>query len=314
MKRRISVLPIVAIVVAIVAAVAIARMQPRRNTTNPPATPPASEFAHTVAAVGLIESSSENIRIGSHLSGIVDEVLVRAGEDVEAGAPLFRLETRHLHAALDDANAALDVARSGVGVAEATLGDQKEQLALVLGVRDKRAVSEDDVQRRRYAVATAEARVSQARAAVKAAQAERQRVQVEIDRSVVRSPIRGTVLKVNVRAGEFAAAGALAEPLMILGNMKPLYVRVDIDEHEAARVRAEAPAVAALRGDASVRSSLRFVRFEPLVVPKRALTGDSAERVDTRVLQVLYEIERSDARFFVGQQMDVFIDDARGRS
>ncbi len=121
------------------------------------------------------------------------------------------------------------------------------------------------------------------------------------------------MLKVNVRSGEFAAAGALAEPLIILGNIKPLFVRVDVDEHEAGRVRPEATAVAALRGDASVRSPLRFVRFEPLVIPKRALTGDSAERVDTRVLQVLYEMQRSDARFFVGQQMDVFID-AKGRS
>ena len=99
-----------------------------------------------------------------------------------------------------------------------------------------------------------------------------------------------------------------------LGNVKPLYVRVDVDEHEASHVHPEAPATATLRGDASIRSSLRFVRFEPLVVPKRALTGDSAERVDTRVLQVLYRIERSDSRFFVGQQMDVFIDGAKGKS
>ncbi|HMC21237.1 MAG TPA: secretion protein HlyD, partial [Thermoanaerobaculia bacterium] len=97
-------------------------------------------------------------------------------------------------------------------------------------------------------------------------------------------------------------------PLIILGNIKPLYVRVDVDEHEAARVHPDAAAVAALRGDASIRSPLRFVRIEPLVVPKRALTGDSSERVDTRVLQVLYELERSDPRFFVGQQMDVFIE------
>lgn len=309
MKKRIAVLPILAIVVAVVAAVAVAAMQPRRKTTNPPAPPPASEFRHTVAAVGLIESSSENIRIGSHLSGIVDAVLVRAGNDVEANAPLFRLETRHLRASLADADASLDVARTGVGVAEATLGDMKKQLELVLAVGDKRAVSEDDVQRRQFAVATAEARLAQARATVKAAEAERDRVQVEIDRSTVRAPIAGTVLKVNVRSGEFAAAGALAEPLIILGNIKPLYVRVDVDEHEAARVHPQSPATAALRGDASIRTPLRFVRIEPLVVPKRSLTGDSSERVDTRVLQVLYQLERTDPRFFVGQQMDVFIED-----
>ena len=55
---------------------------------------------------------------------------------------------------------------------------------------------------------------------------------------------------------------------------------------------------------------LRFVRFEPFVVPKRSLTGDSTERVDTRVLQVIYRVERDDLPLFVGQQLDVFIDAA----
>jgi HlyD family secretion protein len=311
MKKIVSLLPAVAIVVAIVAAVAVAGMQPRRKQTTPPEPPPVSQFPHTVAAVGLIESSSENIRIGSHLSGIVEEVDVRAGDDVAQGSPLFRLETRHLRAQLADANAALDVAKTGVSVAEANVGDTKEQLDLVLAVNDKRAVSEDDVQRRRFALKTAEAKLEQADADVKAAEAERDRVQVEIDRSTVRAPIAGSILKVNVHAGEFASAGELAEPLIILGSIKPLYVRVDVDEHEAARVRPDAPATAALRGDAAIRSPLKFVRIEPLVIPKKSLTGDSAERVDTRVLQVLYEIERSDPRFFVGQQMDVFIE---GRS
>jgi HlyD family secretion protein len=50
------------------------------------------------------------------------------------------------------------------------------------------------------------------------------------------------------------------------------------------------------------------VRFEPFVLPKKSLTGDSTERVDTRVLQVIYRVERDDLRLFVGQQMDVFID------
>src|SRR5258708_9895830 len=99
MKKRIPLLPVFAIVVAIVAGVAVARMQPRRVPTNPPAPPPATQFQHTVAAVGLIESSSENIRIGSHLSGIVDEGLVRAGDAVDARAPLFPLQDPHLFAA-----------------------------------------------------------------------------------------------------------------------------------------------------------------------------------------------------------------------
>jgi hypothetical protein len=44
------------------------------------------------------------------------------------------------------------------------------------------------------------------------------------------------------------------------------------------------------------------------VIPKRSLTGDSTERVDTRVLQIIYRVERDDPPLFVGQQLDVFID------
>ena len=53
---------------------------------------------------------------------------------------------------------------------------------------------------------------------------------------------------------------------------------------------------------------LKFVRIEPYVTPKKSLTGDNTERVDTRVLQVLYEMQASEEPVFVGQQMDVFIE------
>jgi hypothetical protein len=52
---------------------------------------------------------------------------------------------------------------------------------------------------------------------------------------------------------------------------------------------------------------LRFVRVEPYVIPKRNLTGDSTERVDTRVLQVIFSLDPG-ARVYAGQQLDVFVD------
>ena len=53
---------------------------------------------------------------------------------------------------------------------------------------------------------------------------------------------------------------------------------------------------------------MSFVRFEPFVLPKKSLTGDSTERVDTRVLQVIYRVDSDALALFVGQQMDVFIE------
>jgi len=95
---------------------------------------------------------------------------------------------------------------------------------------------------------------------------------------------------------------------MILGSVTPLHVRVDVDEHDAWRVREGAPALASPRGNGSLRIPLEFVRFEPYVIPKKSLTGDSTERVDTRVLQVIYRVKDQDAPLYVGQQMDVYIE------
>jgi hypothetical protein len=52
---------------------------------------------------------------------------------------------------------------------------------------------------------------------------------------------------------------------------------------------------------------LSFIRVEPYVMPKKSLTGDNTERVDTRVLQVIYRVDRDDPGLFVGMQVDVFL-------
>jgi hypothetical protein len=87
-------------------------------------------------------------------------------------------------------------------------------------------------------------------------------------------------------------------------------VRVDIDEHDIPRFRPGAAASGIVRGENAFRYELKFVRVEPYVIPKRSLTGDNRERVDTRVLQAIYEVvqEPEDWPVYVGQQMDVFVD------
>jgi multidrug efflux pump subunit AcrA (membrane-fusion protein) len=157
-------------------------------------------------------------------------------------------------------------------------------------------------------VETAGAELEEARAQLSAAESQASAALVEIERSTVRAPIDAEVLQVKLRVGEFAPAAPTATPLILLGRSKPLHVRVDVDEHEGWRVRAGAAATGHVRGNAGLETPLRFVRFEPFVVPKRSLTGDSTERVDTRVLQVIYRVERDGVPLFVGQQLDVFID------
>ncbi len=309
MKRRL--LPLVGLLAASWAAYAIVRMQPSREPTEPPGTPPESDFETTVAAVGLVEASTENISVGTPLGGVVARVFVTAGQNVRAGAPLFELDTRHLRAELAVRKQSLLVARARVRAAEARLLDLERQLEFVEQVRDKRAISAEEETRRRSAVETATAETAQAQAEVAAAEAQAGAVEVEIDRSLVRAPLDAEVLQVKVRPGEYAPAAATSTPLVLLGRSKPLHVRVDVDEHEGWRVQPGAAATGHVRGNAALETPLRFVRIEPFVLPKRSLTGDSTERVDTRVLQVIYRVERDDLPLFVGQQLDVFIEGAQ---
>jgi hypothetical protein len=90
--------------------------------------------------------------------------------------------------------------------------------------------------------------------------------------------------------------------------MDRMNVRVDVDENDAWRVREGTRAMAFMRGNREMKATLDFVRVEPYVTPKVSLTGGSSERVDTRVLQVIYSFDRSEFPAFVGQQLDVFIE------
>lgn len=302
------IIPIVAVIALSFAIFSVVRTQPVREPEPPPLPPPTTPFAESVAAVGLVEANTENLAIGTHLSGVVERVYVTVGQSVRAGEALFKLDDRRLQAALAVRQTQLQLAQERLKIAEASLGDAAQQLRFAKRIANPQAISSEELSHRRYAEKIATARRLEAKAAIAVAQAEIGSVQTEIERSTVRAPIAAQVLQVKLRAGEFAVAGATPTPLILLGNVQPLHLRVDIDEHEAWRVRPEASALAFVRGNGDLKVELAFVRFEPYVLPKKSLTGDSTERVDTRVLQALYKLAKGRLSVYVGQQMDVFID------
>jgi len=61
-------------------------------------------------------------------------------------------------------------------------------------------------------------------------------------------------------------------------------------------------------GNPDLRMRLQFERIEPYAVPKVSLTGESTERTDTRVLQVIYSFERGELPIYIGQRMNVHIE------
>ena len=305
MKNK--VLTTLAVFALIFAAVSIARTNTAPRPSTPERPPPESEFSQSIAGVGLVESDTENISIGSPLSEIISEVSVVVAQRVRLGDPLFRLDVRQSAAELRAREAKLKVAEAEVKIAEAAVSTAEAQLSFIKGLQEDGAVSGEQATLRRIAVDSAHANLERAKAEVDASDTAIAQTRTEIERSIVRSPIDGVVLKVNVRPGEYAQAGIAHDPLIVMGGAGSLRLRVDVDERDAWKIKDGSAAVALLRGNSSIRTPIRFLRVEPLVIPKKSLTGDSTERVDTRVLQVIYEITDRKLPLRVGQQMDVFI-------
>lgn len=270
------------------------RAQLHEPVPPPPITPPAKPFPHAIGATGLVEALGENTAVGVPLPALVAAVHVRVWDRVEAGQPLLQLDDA-------DARAQLATLRSQVAVAEASLARLADQASRLEAVSDPRAISREELLQRRSDVAVAGAQLEAARAAV--AQQE-----VHLDRLTVRAPRAGTILQVSTRAGEYVTPGG-ATPPIVLGHVETVQIRADVDEQLAPRIRDGARAIGRVKGAADTPLELEFARIEPVLLPKRSLTGASNERVDTRVLQVLFTTPNTRERpLYIGQQIDLFIE------
>lgn len=272
------------------------------------AEPAFAPFQNFIAGAGITEAKSQNIAIGTPLPGIVKTVAVKVGDQVKSGNALFYLDDRDNLAERAVKKADLAKALADVKVSEASLIDAKSLLNIAESVSDRRAISTEELLKRRNTVLVAKAKLESANAFVQQTKAGISNTETTLDRLAIRAPIDSEVLQVNVRPGEFAQAGVLNTPLMVLGNLDQLHVRVDIDENDAWRFDKNSKAVAFLRGNRDFKAELTLAYVEPYVIPKKSLTGDSTERVDTRVLQALYSFDKKQMPVYVGQQMDVYIE------
>jgi multidrug resistance efflux pump len=341
------VLPILALGMGVLGLYHVQQKSQSAPLASPRESPAWVPFEHAVAGSGIVEAQTENIAVGAALPGLILEVYVpssKAGERVRAGMPLFRIDDRHLKAQLGVAEAELMSAKARLVKLEQLPRPEElpPSLARVKTATAKAAISHDQYERSKRLIATGaiadeehvtrrlsyEAAVHEraqaqaeydllkagawkpdlliAEASVKEAQAKVEQLTIEIGRALVVAPVDGVVLQVNIRPGE-RISELDTRPLMVLGGIDTFHARIDVDERDILRYRSGAPAKAYPRGDSSCEWSLHFVRVEPFVISKKALSGENTERVDTRVLQVIYAIEPGPASVYVGQQLDVFI-------
>lgn len=279
-------------VIALVFACVMVLNRPAKLKQNPIQMPPLSAFDNAIAGLGIVEPKSEVIAIGSDYPGIVYSVTVQPGQKVAKGQELFRLDTREL-------DAQIETIRASIYSAELQGKQAKGLWDMAQSVASSGAVSQEHLMTKEF-----DTRLSYSR--VKELQGKIQEIKMRRDKMIIKAPIAGEVLSVSIRKGEFASQ-ANAEPLIRMGSLDTLHVRVDVDENYASKISKTPKAYARPRGNAELKIPLNFVRYEPFVKPKVNLqTG--GQRVDTRVIQLIFSIEKSQLKLFVGQELDVYID------
>ena len=346
MKIRFIILPIIS-VLGIGLAVYLVYKQSRPAPNAPPSGQPTkSPFSNRVAGSGLVEPATEIMNIGTSISGTVQSISVKEGQLLKKGDILFTIDQRDTVAQLGAAKAKLEVAtrkveqlksmprvedvdraKAIVAQRQSALDDATLRLQRLNAVEDQSAISANEKPTRMFELNLTTSRLAEAQselaklikgtypedlavavAEAKVADADVGMLQTDLAQSEVKAPIDGTVLRVNARAGEFAAAGTLREGLVVMGQLTPLHIRVDVDELDAWRFDPKGKAVAVLRGGKIVEFPIEYVRTVPVVIPKRTLTGENSERIDTRVMEMIYRFTQDNPKVLPGQLLDVYID------
>jgi HlyD family secretion protein len=305
----------------------------------------------TESSSGPQGTGQATISVGSQLSGVVTQVAVHIDQVVHEDALLFQLDNRQATAEFKIREAAVASAKAQlkklelqprpeeVPALEAKVRLDEANLRELIDVRDRdrklavsREITEQELVAAELAVKSAQAQVEVSKAnlallkagawqpdkviaaaAVDQAQSQQEQARTMLDLLQVRAPVTGSILQINVRPGEFVSASP-TQSLIVMGNINPLHVRVSIDEEDVPRLKLDAPARGKLRGDPEKREiPMNFVRIEPYIIPKVSLTGINIEKVDTRVMQVIYAIDPNhplvkERKVLVGQLIDVFID------
>ena len=346
LKIRFIILPIIS-VLGIGLAVYLVYKQSRPAPNAPPSGQPTkSPFSNRVAGSGLVEPATEIMNIGTSISGTVQSISVKEGQLLKKGDILFTIDQRDTVAQLGAAKAKLEVAtrkveqlksmprvedldraKAIVAQRQSAVDDATLRLQRLNAVEDQSAISANEKPTRMFEMNLTTARLAEAQselaklmkgtypedlavavAEAKVADADVGMLQTDLAQSEVKAPIDGTVLRVNARAGEFAAAGTLREGLVVMGQLTPLHIRVDVDELDAWRFDPKGKAVAVLRGGKIVEFPIEYVRTVPVVIPKRTLTGENSERIDTRVMEMIYRFQQDNPQVLPGQLLDVYID------
>jgi HlyD family secretion protein len=236
-----------------------------------------------ISGPGIVEGADREVKVGSRVPGLVKRILVREGQQVKEGDLLLELSSDAETAAITTGRADLEAAQARLAISSLTAKRAEELFREGAASRDERdrAVSQANIDR---------AGVDQARSRLSEAQA-------RLDQLRIKAPSPGTILKLSVRAGEYYSPEGGAS-LVTLGNLSRVRVRLDIDERFIGSVFVGQPGYVEAEAYVNRRFQGRVVEIAQRMGRKNQRTDDPTERIDTKIREVVLELE-DDARDLV---------------
>jgi len=296
-----------------------------------------------IAAPGRVEAVSEEVRVSSQLSGRLKSVNVEEGDRVRKGQVLAQIENGDYIARVAAAEAALAerraelertvngarsqerrAAEASLQAAKAVLDNARREAQRRRNLAEREMISRDEAERyeRVYQVAQAEyERAAQefslvdadarhedrerASAAVAAAQAQLAEARAYLEKTYVRAPLDGVVLRKFRHSGE-SVSTQFDSPIVTLADDSALRVRLDVDEVDVARLAVGQPAFVTAEAYGNQRFTGHIIRVGRILGKKNVRTDEPSERVDTKILETLVELDAGQ-KLPLGLRVDAYV-------
>ena len=308
-----------------------------------PAVTPANKEEVVVAAPGLLEPVTEELKIGSELGGRIRAVLVEEGDRVRQGQIVVTLEDDEYQARIRTAEAAVkqreselqrllagarreerQIARYQAEEAQAILNNSRIELRRREELFKTGDISKEDLERaqRDYNVAAArsdqasqnqalvnaEARsddIAKAQAAIDVAKSQLAESRTLLAKTIIRCPINAIVLRKHLKTGENVFVDSNT-PILTIGDTAGMRVRVDVDEADIGKIQVGQKAYVSVQAYGDKKFWGRVVRISQILGKKNIRTEEPTERIDKKILETLIELDEA-SKLPPGLRVNAFI-------
>jgi HlyD family secretion protein len=343
MKKKSLFLIIFIAVVGLITVYSVKNPGGAKESKSLAAIPTPTENNLLIAAPGRVEPISEEIKIGSSLSGKLKAVLVNEGDKVQRGQVIAILINDDYQAQVDSAEAELNEreaelrrvingarsqerreARSAVEEAEAVLKNSKVELERRESLFKTGDIAREEVDRSEREYRTADARHqaaihrqslieasareedrARAEASVERARAQLDEIRARLAKTYIRSPITGLVLRKHLKDGE-TVSDSPDMPIVTLADTSTLRVRLDIDERDVGKIRLDQRVYVTADAYGDKKFWGRITRIGQILGRKNIRTDEPTERIDTKILETLIDLDDGH-ELHLGLRVDAYI-------